>query len=192
MAEYDWKSIKEQAGVAELSVVPNDTYDCVVIRANAKQTGRGDKDCVYGIFEIVSGPYSGKAFMQQFTISPENPIALGIFVQHMAAMGVQLTNQEPADIAKEIVGARVRAKIQLDMQFNRMKIDAGGLTSATQAPPPVQAAPPVAAPPPVQATNAPAQVPAPAPAPVQEAAPAPAPAPEPVAEQPAAAPKPPF
>lgn len=85
MTELDWNALQKEAASAGL--LPDGAYNAVVVEATAVTSSTG-KPMIKTKLRVVDGPQKDKPIWTQFVISPESPVALRIFFQHMAAMGL--------------------------------------------------------------------------------------------------------
>ena len=193
-----WDELLDQAGdevTDTFEPLPESNYDLEVVEATYKPSTTG-KDMWKIQAKVLGGTYNNRRIFDQLVLSRENQVAVRIFFQSMAVLGLNRdyfrSNPSNEQIAVALKGRRFVGKVtqktyQGDLQ-NELKryvkplpVEAvpGAPTAAPAAP-----AAPVAAP----APPAPAPAPAPAAPPAAAAAAPPAPAPAPVAPVPAAPP----
>lgn len=201
MASTNWTDLQAKAS-ADFDPVPPDTYEAQIVEAKASQTGDGSKTMFSVKFNVTSGPFLNRKLWNNFTVSPDNPNALGFFFKHMAALGLSkayfdaLPSNE--QVAQDLVGRTATLRVEQrewPVGSGTMRNDVKNIMAPQNgagappvaaagappmpgfsAPPPIpQAAPPVAQPP-----AAPAPIPPPAAVP-----PVPPPAPMPAVPQPA-------
>lgn len=85
--ELDWSALQTEA--ARGGLLPDgDEYHLIVVDAVATKASTG-KPMIKAKFRVLDGPHEGRPAWAQFTLSPENPIALRIWFQHMAAFGLE-------------------------------------------------------------------------------------------------------
>jgi hypothetical protein len=84
---YGFDDLLKIADEAGFTPLPIGEYDVMVASAEAKTTNQG-KDAIKVQFQVLSGPCAGRKIFNQFTISPENPNAVGFFFRHMEALGL--------------------------------------------------------------------------------------------------------
>lgn len=159
---------------ASFEVLEKGVYIGKVIESEHKQSSTG-KPQIKTRWEVIAGPKAGfKGLWNYFTLTTDNPAALGIFYRQMSALGItpeflsSLANVDPDTAMKHIASALLNRTAQIgvevDLEYNNNKIkrinpvppEYGQLAAASQPP-----ADPFAA-----AASAPPQVAAPAPAPV--------------------------
>lgn len=106
MAEIDWASMHKEA----TTNIEGD-FPVVIVEAKAAKT-QNDKEMIRYKAKIESGPYAGRTLTGQFTISPESPVALRIFFQQMAVLGLDAAfwaanpNAPTEQVAKTLEGRR--------------------------------------------------------------------------------------
>lgn len=181
---------------ASFEVLEKGTYIGKVIESEHKQSSTG-KPQIKTRWEVIAGPKAGfKGLWNYFTLTTDNPAALGIFYRQMSAMGItpeflsSLANVDPDTAMKHIASALLNKTAQIgvevDTEYNNNKIK-----RINPVPPEYGQLAAASAPPADPFQQAAAAAPAPTAAP---AAPAPAPAvpPAPAASPEGALPPPPF
>lgn len=184
-----WDELLEQAGddVADsFDPLPEANYDLEIVEAVYKTSTTG-KDMWKVQARVLGGQFNNRRIFDQLVLSRENQVAVRIFFQSMAVLGLNReyfrSNPSNEQIATALKGRRFVGKVtqrpyQGEMQ-NELKryVKPLPLEAAPGVPDTfgVAAATPVAAAPPAPAPVAPAPAAAPpAPAPVPAAPPAPA------------------
>lgn len=207
-----WGQLADDAGEAGVGFEPlaEGTYDFKITAAEHRRS-QSQKDGYNITAEVESGPHKGRKVFNTFWVSPDSPIAMGIFFRQFTALGLDKNffKSEPSDeqIVAGLQGKRFRGTISIrewnGKKQNEVKnVDPPvGPAPASVGPAAPAAVPTPAAPAPVAAPAVPAgdpwagstpaaggawsQSPT-APAPVAApAAPVAPPAPEPVAAPPA-------
>ena len=85
MTELDWGALQKEAATA--GILPDGEYPAIVTSSQATNSSTG-KPMIKVKFRITDGPHKDKPIWTQFVISAESAVALRIFFQHMAAMGL--------------------------------------------------------------------------------------------------------
>jgi hypothetical protein len=85
VSELDWAALQKDA--ASVKPIPDGDYNALIVEAEAVSSSNG-KPMVKTKFRIVDGPQKDKKVSTQFVISAESAVALKIFFQHMAALGL--------------------------------------------------------------------------------------------------------
>lgn len=160
-------------------LLPINEYDCEVAGTTAG-TSQGGKPQIGVRFKVLVGPYAGKSFWDNLTLTADNPKAVAVFLRKMGQLGVS-TDFIKTQTSVEVLAGAIQVGKQYKVthghrEFNgKTYADVKKVTPldvAIAAAPAVAAAPvaaPVAAPAPVAVAAAPAPV-APAPAAVAPAA----------------------
>ncbi len=93
--ELDWSALSKEA--ASAGVLPEGEYNTIVVDSTAATSSTG-KPMIKVKFRVTDGPHKDKPIWNQFVVSPESPIALRIFFQHMAALGLDANffGQQPS------------------------------------------------------------------------------------------------
>lgn len=103
----NWQALQALAAGAGFSNMPIGEHEVEITKAEYKET-TNKKDMFVVIFKAVSGPDAGSTHPNNFVISPESPVALGFFFQHMAALGLDAAyfaaKPNNAQIARDLVG----------------------------------------------------------------------------------------
>jgi hypothetical protein len=90
--------------------MPDGDYNAIVVESSATTSSTG-KPMIKVKFRVMDGPHKDKPIWSQFVISPESPIALRIFFQHMAAFGLDanfFAQQPPMDsVARNLLNRGV-------------------------------------------------------------------------------------
>lgn len=86
MSDLDWAALQKEAATGGL--LPDGEYNLAVVDATATKASTG-KPMIKCKFRVIDGAYEGRPTWSQFTLSTENPVALRIFFQHMAAFGLE-------------------------------------------------------------------------------------------------------
>lgn len=82
MAEYNWGQSRKDA-----TTVLDGEFPVVIVKAEVDKTSTG-KARIKVQVKITSGPYVGRSINDQLIISPESPVAMKIFYQHMDTLGL--------------------------------------------------------------------------------------------------------
>lgn len=186
---YDWDDLLKIADEAGYTLLPPGEYDVMVASAEAKSTNNG-KDAIVVFFQVLSGPCAGRKIRNQFTISPENPNAVGFFFRHMAALGLprEYFTQKPSlqHIAQALLNRQAHIKVTHREWNGQTRDNVAEITPIGTTPqaPAQQPGPAFAGP------AAPQPAPVPPAAPAAPAAPAPAPQAPPTPPTPPAPPAP--
>jgi len=89
-------------------------YDMVIVNAEHKRSATG-KDGYNVTAEVESGPNKGRKVFNTFWVSPDSPIAMGIFFRQFGALGLDKAffDREPSDddIVAALKGKRMRAQV---------------------------------------------------------------------------------
>jgi hypothetical protein len=192
-----WSDLLTDAGDAGggFEVLPEGDYDFVVKECKATTSKNGKQMWVVKA-EIQGGPSNGRLVWHNFTLTTDNPSALGFFFRHMAVLGLtsDYFKQNPADhhVADALIGRRFRGQVVIakwqGQDKNEIKAFFPAAGAGLGAPPQISAppAPPIAAaPPPPPAAPAPTfAAPPPAAAPTPPPPPPAPPAPEPIVQAP--------
>jgi hypothetical protein len=105
MTELDWNALQNEAKSAGL--LPDGSYTVSIVDADATKPSSTGKPMIKVKMRVTEGPQKDKPVWNQFVISPESPIALRIFFQHMAAFGLGTdyfaTNPKTEDVAKALI-----------------------------------------------------------------------------------------
>lgn len=111
---YGWNDLLKVADEAGFTPLPIGDYDVIVAEATVKGTN-GGKDSIVVQFQVTTGPQQGRKIRNQFTISPENPNAVGFFFRHMAALGLprEYFAQSPTlpQVAQALLNRPCRIKV---------------------------------------------------------------------------------
>lgn len=111
----NWQELQALAADAGFSNMPIGEYEAEITKAEHKESS-SKKDMFMVIFKAVNGPDAGSTHPNNFVISPENPVALGFFFQHMAALGLDsayfATAPSNPQIARDLVGRRATITIR--------------------------------------------------------------------------------
>lgn len=110
-------NFKELLGNAETQkVIPANDYDAVVDRVDVRESGKG-KTMFAVMFKVEGGPNNGAPVWTNLTISPESPVALGIFFRQMAALGLDAdyfaADPLPTKVAEDLKGALAKIKVEV-------------------------------------------------------------------------------
>ena len=162
MASVPWSDLMANAEGGP-TPIPAGEYETVVDKATAKKTSKG-KDMFSVKFKVVGGPHDGHVVWSNFTISPESPVALGIFFRQLNALGLDGeffgAGPSPEAVAGALVGRRARLTLEVGEYQGQAKNEVKGVKPSTSA---VPAAPgsaatvdPVVPPAPAEAPSPPA------------------------------------
>lgn len=172
------------ASGASFEVLEAGVYIAKIIESEHKQSST-NKPQIKTRWEVVAGPKAGfKGLWNYFTLTTDNPNALGIFYRQMSALGItqeffaSLANTDPdtamKHIANALLGQVAQVKVKVDTEYNNNKIERinpvppeyGTLPAQANADPFAQAAAAPTAPTAATAMSAPAQAAEPVPVPV--------------------------
>jgi Protein of unknown function (DUF669) len=113
----NWAELQQLAADSGFVDAPKGTWEMEITKAEHKLSGEstGKKDMYVVTFKIVSGPHQGATQRHNFTISPDSPGAIGIFLRYMNALGMgpeyQATNPKHEQVVKDLVGRRAMVTI---------------------------------------------------------------------------------
>jgi hypothetical protein len=111
---YGWGDLLKVADEAGFTPLPIGDYDVVVSDVKVQTTNSG-KDSIVVHFQVITGPSQGRKIRNQFTISPDNPNAVGFFFRHMAALGLprEYFNQNPTlpQVAQTLLNRPCKIKV---------------------------------------------------------------------------------
>lgn len=82
----DWASLSKQAAAA-FDPVPAGDYNATITECTATTASTG-KPMLKAKFRINGGPHDGRIVFNNFTITADNPNAMGFFFRHMKALGL--------------------------------------------------------------------------------------------------------
>lgn len=82
MADFNWGQSRKDA-----TTVLDGDFPVVIVKAEVDKTSTGKARIKLQV-KITSGPYVGRSINDQLIISPESPIAMKIFYQHMDTLGL--------------------------------------------------------------------------------------------------------
>lgn len=132
MTTIPWSDLIASAG-AGFEPLPNGDYDVQCQSAEATKSSNG-KDMFKCVFVVTAGPHAGRKIWNNFTISPENPNALGFFFQHMAALGLDRTyfaqNPSPEHVAQVLVGRVCRMGLACEFRAGQNRNNVTTIVSA--------------------------------------------------------------
>ena len=111
----NWDDLLKVAGESGLTPPPIGEYDVVIDKTEAKKSST-NKDMIKVWFRITSGPNQGRGgIINQFTLSPENPTALGFWFRDMDTLGLTEDyfkgHPSIAQIANDLVGRTCRIRL---------------------------------------------------------------------------------
>ena len=118
----NWDDLLKVANEAGFTLTPIGEYDVVVDKAEATQSKGSDtappKEMIKVWFRVTTGPQAGKGgIINRFTLSPDNPTALGFFFRELGHLGLDeayfKAQGQPrmAQIAADLVGRQCRIKL---------------------------------------------------------------------------------
>lgn len=168
MSELDWNAlIKDSQDL----VLPDGDYNVVITEAEATKSSNG-KPMWKIKFRVMDGPKKDRILFMNQTLSAENPFALRIFFQQMAAFGLTAdyfgSNPSPDQVAADLLNrmATVTVSTREFQGSDRNQVDTVRASQTAGPPPPgvVTGAPvpgptagsPMAGPPAPTAPSAPA------------------------------------
>lgn len=146
--QYGWGDLLKVADEAGFTLLPIGEYDVIVASADVKATQAG-KDSIVVFFQVTTGPHQGKKIRNQFTISPDNPNAVGFFFRHMSAIGLprEYFAQSPPpslpNVAQALLNRPCRIKVTHREWGGTMRDNVDAIMSATTAAPTVPGTPQV-------------------------------------------------
>lgn len=113
----NWNDLLNIAGESGLTLVDPGEYDAIIDKTEAAKS-QNNKEMIRVWFRITTGPLAGRGGIRsQFTLSPENSVAVGIFFRDMNALGFSedyFKSQPPPKIeklAQDMVGRQCRIRI---------------------------------------------------------------------------------
>jgi len=172
-----WKQLAEDSADTQVSFepLPDGVYDFVITDAEHRRSQSG-KDGYNVTAEVETGPYKKRRVFNTFWVSPDSPVAMGIFFRQFGVLGLDSAffATEPSDeqIVAKLKGARFRGTTKVSEWQGKKRneisnvaepnpsISVGG-PAASSGVPTISDAPTVASTPVVDA-------PTPSPAPVAE------------------------
>jgi hypothetical protein len=103
VSEIDWKALQKEATDA---VLPDGDYNVMVTEAECTKTSNGKP--MYKVkMRVIDGPKKDRPIWSNFTLSAESPVALRIFFQQMAQLGLTAdyfaANPHPDQVARDLV-----------------------------------------------------------------------------------------
>lgn len=93
-------------------VLPIGEYDVEVAGANAG-TSQGGKPQIGVRFKVLAGPYAGKSFWDNLTLTTDNPKAVAVFLRKMGQLGVSTDFIKTQTSVEVLAGA-----IQVGKQYH--------------------------------------------------------------------------
>lgn len=134
-------------------IEPGD-YPAVPVTATGDKPTQTGKPMIKVKYKVDAGPAAGTTLYNQYVISPESPVALGIFLRDMSAHGITedylRTNPSTEDVAERIMSIGARVMLTVDHSTYRQKLQnnvqyvnpaAGGQGASFAPPPPVASVP---------------------------------------------------
>lgn len=118
---------------ASFEVLEAGNYAAKIIESEHKQSSTG-KPQIKTRWEVIAGPKAGfKGLWNYFTLTTDNPNALGIFYRQMSALNItpeflsSLANVDPDTAMKHIASALLNQtamiKVKVDTEYNNNKIE---------------------------------------------------------------------
>jgi hypothetical protein len=102
--EIDWSALQQTAKAG--SAMPDGDYDAIIVEATATTSSNG-KPMIKTKWRIIGGPYEKRAVSSNFTISAESSVALRIFFDQMALLGLDTdffaASPKPDDVAAALL-----------------------------------------------------------------------------------------
>ena len=111
----NWNELTKDADDSQQSFtpLPDGLYDFKIIEAKYQQSQSG-KDGYNITAEVESGPHKGRRVWNTFYVSPDSPIALGIFFRQFTALGLDkaffANNPSDDQIVAGLIGKRFRGQ----------------------------------------------------------------------------------
>ncbi len=186
MTTFNFGDLMKTAALAT-ERLPEGDYQFIVKEAKEGKSQKG-ADMIKCTFTITAGQYTGRNVNNNFTISPDKGVALGIFFRHMESFGMTAnyfsTNPSLGQICGELTNRRGVMVVGKPREWNGREFDnvvdikpvPTGVAAGPLAPGAGPAGPPMPSP-------MPAPTPMPAPAPMPAPVPSPALALSPVTER---------
>lgn len=104
MSELDWGALQQEAKAA--AAMPEGEYALIITDSTATTTSNG-KPMIKVKCRVFEGPHAKKIVWNNFTISAESPVALKIFFQQMAVLGLDANffalSPSMADVAANLM-----------------------------------------------------------------------------------------
>lgn len=111
--EINWAELRKSAEDGTRPLTAGD-YTFVIEEATAKKASTG-ADMIVAKMRITSGPHAGRRLFNNFVLSPENPWALTMFFNRMAALGLDgnyfASNPRMEKVAQDLVGRGAVAEV---------------------------------------------------------------------------------
>lgn len=148
----NWSDLQTRAQEApDYTPVPQGKYKAKCVGAEAKTSSTG-KPMIMARFQIVDGPYAKKTFINNFTLTTDNPTALKFWFSDLGALGVDANffavNPTIAQIAGQLAQLGREAWFNLSVKAGQKgpmqdvgaiePIMGGGSVAPSQAPAPEQ------------------------------------------------------
>jgi hypothetical protein len=116
MTTFNWNDLMATAAEG-ITPVPGGPYEVQVATAVTKPTSTG-KDSIQVRYNIVAGPHMGRIVFNQFSLTLDNPQAMGYFFRNMKAHGLDsnffATNPSLEQVAASLVGKLVHVNVALE------------------------------------------------------------------------------
>jgi Protein of unknown function (DUF669) len=109
METINWAALIQDSADA-FAILPKDTYRMQVVTAEATMSSTG-KTMFKTKLQVINGPKTGSTVFNNITMTTDNPKALFMFFENMAALGVsreflqQNPTPSPQQVAAKMVGA---------------------------------------------------------------------------------------
>lgn len=113
--DVNWGSLIEESKDA-FSILPKGKYTVKVEKAEAT-TSSTQKLMFKLVFKVINGPRTGSTLFNNITLTQDNPKAVYMFFQNLAALGIPETflksdpKPQPAQVAQKMIGAVVEVEI---------------------------------------------------------------------------------
>lgn len=125
MTSFNFTELMKTANESDMEPMPPTSGHFKVIKAEAKKTAKG-KDMIAVRFKSLEGESKGKAFNNNYVISPESANALWMFFKQMEAFGLTkdgffATNPSMDKTAKTLLNRVVWLKVTDDREWNGRK-----------------------------------------------------------------------
>ena len=105
--QVNWGDLMSQATTSGFEPLPDGAYNVQISEASVGQTKNG-KTMFKVTFTVLDGPHANRKLWSNMTVSPESPVALGIFFSQMSALGLTkeyfATGPTPDAIASNLLG----------------------------------------------------------------------------------------
>lgn len=89
MPSFDWNTAIDGADTSggDFEVLPRADYHIKIVGTELKNSASG-KTMYYTKCQIQDGPHKGRILHNNFVVSPDSPVAMGILLRHLGALGL--------------------------------------------------------------------------------------------------------